>query len=426
MGGTSPGPSTEIRRLDPHLALLYASLFVVMVGYGSTLAVLPYHAQRVGALQNAEPDEVAFHLGLLTSVYALAQLIVGPAAGRIADRLGTSPVLLGGLFGLAVTQAAFGLTTSLAVLYVLRFAGGVAAAGLLVAATTAVADRTSLDGRTRAMAAYGTSVSLGLVAGPAMAGALSRPDINVGASWVRLDGYSLPFLFSALVTLAVLAYAAPRLRNNRRITSSWSNDGADADAPTGPLRLHVLLGLVATAQYGLAVFEGTFVLYARDRLAWTAGQASGAFVVCGLVMAVLQLPAASLLARVASPLTQVTTGFVLMGGGIAAVLVFETYAGVLSVIAVLAAGTALIIPNLASMVAANGRSGAGLALGWKSSASSLGQFLGPLIGGALIGLRSELPFLAAGGMLLAVAVGLAVIQSRARSGLRHPRRRPLI
>ena len=40
------------------------------------------------------------------------------------------------------------------------------------------------------------------------------------------------------------------------------------------------------SQFGLALFEGTFVLDGRDRLALSAAEASAAFMVCGLVMAV--------------------------------------------------------------------------------------------------------------------------------------------
>lgn len=406
-GTTRARPVVRRRTRDRQLGVLYASLFVVMAGYASALVVLPYHAQQIDGLRTASSDRVAFHVGLLTSVYALAQLVAGPGVGRLAARVGRPIVLIGGLLGIAITQAAFGLTTSLAALYLLRFAGGLAASGMIVAATTYVAERSSDTGRTRAMAAYGTSVSLGLVAGPALAAALSSPDIDVRAGWVRIDGYSMPFLFSALITLAVLVYAAPRLRTGSAAEPRTVELATtDAQVPTPGPRLRWLLGLVAISQGGLAVFEATFVLYARDRLALTAAQLSWGFIVCGLVMAVLQLPAAGLLARVASPLTQVTIGFGLMGAGVASILAVRTYGLALLMIGVLAAGAALIIPNLASMVAKDRGGGTVLALGWKSSASSLGQFVGPLAGGILIGIQRDLPFLVAGGLLLATAAGL--------------------
>ena len=131
-------------------------------------------------------------------------------------------------------------------------------------------------------------------------------------------------------------------------------------------------------------------------------------------MAVLQVPASGLLAKFATPLTQVTIGFALMGAGIAALLTSTSYPVVLAMIAVLSAGAALLIPNLSALVSIGSRSATGVALGWKSSASSLGQFLGPVVGGALIGRNEDLPFLMAGIMLISVAASLAIARSTAR------------
>jgi MFS family permease len=98
--------------------------------------------------------------------------------------------------------------------------------------------------------------------------------------------------------------------------------------------------------------------------------------------------------------------------GIAALLAADSFPVVLAMIAVLAAGAALVIPNLSALVATGARAGTGLALGWKSSASSLGQFLGPLVGGSLIGWQPNLPFQMAAMLLLGVAAVVAVAYRR--------------
>lgn len=397
------------------MRVLYACLFVVMVGYGSTLIVLPYHVQRIDALAGASPATVAFQVGLLTGIYALAQLLAGPLVGRLADVLGHRRTLIGGLGGLAATQAAFGLTVSLPLLYALRFFGGVAAAALIVAATAYVTDRTSRHDRTRGMAWFGTSVSLGLIAGPAMAGLLSRPGIDIGTGTFRIDGYSIPFLFSAALTVTTLGYARRRLAPAASRQDVAPDGTVEGNAPSNEVPpLRALLGLVTAAQYGLAIFEGTFVLYARNRLSLTAGQTSMAFVVCGAVMAVLQVPASGLLAKIAPPLSQVAIGFALMGAGITALLTTTSFPLVLAMVAVLAAGAALVIPNLSALVSIGSRQSTGVALGWKSSAGSLGQFLGPVVGGSLIARHQDLPFLLAGGLLLAVSAGVAIAHHRSR------------
>ena len=106
-----------------------------------------------------------------------------------------------------MTQALFGFVPWLWALYLLRVLGGVATSGMLVAASVFVADTTSPEDRTRGMAWFGTSVSLGLVAGPALGGLLSRPGFSIGRGALRLDGYSLPFIAAAALAVGVLAAA---------------------------------------------------------------------------------------------------------------------------------------------------------------------------------------------------------------------------
>ena len=70
------------------VAALLGCVFVVMIGYGMALTVLPVYTERIHELGRASSGLVAFHFGLLTSVFALAQLLAGPAVGRLGDRVG--------------------------------------------------------------------------------------------------------------------------------------------------------------------------------------------------------------------------------------------------------------------------------------------------------------------------------------------------
>jgi DHA1 family multidrug resistance protein-like MFS transporter len=410
------GPGRRGGQISRPLELLFACLLVVMIGYGITFTVLPFYAERIHGLTGIDQQAVAFHIGLLTSVYALAQLVASPVVGRLGDRIGRRPILLGGLAGMAVTQGVFGLTSSLAALYAIRVLAGVATAGALVTASAYVADLTSVRDRSRGMAGFGTAVSLGLVGGPLLGGVLSRPGFSFGAGWLRVDGYSLPFLVAGLLALGVLIVAwrgLPESQAAEPAVSDGELETADAHATQAWPGLGLLLSLVTASQFGLALFEGTFVLYARDRIGLVPEQASLAFMVCGLVMAVLQLLVVGSLARVVPPLIQVAAGFALMGAGVFALVTTRVFPVLLALIAVLALGTALVVPNLSALVSERSHRRAGAALGLKGSASSLGQFVGPLLGGILLGWRASSPFVVGGVLLL--AVGLAV-------GLSYPMR----
>ena len=377
-----------------------------MVGYGVTLTVLPYFAARIHRLAGVDDDSLAMHVGVLTGVYALAQLVGGPAIGRLTDRWGRRPTALVGLIGVGITQIAFGLVSSLWWLYGLRLVGGIAASLFTVAATTMVADWTDEASRLRGMARFGAAVSLGVVAGPLLGAVLNGVSLQL-LGW-DLDGYSLPFVIvgaSTLVIAAVLGWY---------VEESGDPAGRAAATRRFPRAALSALGLTLAAQFGLALFESTFVLYSRQRLAFTPGQTTQVFLVCGVVMAVLQLAAGGPLVSAVSPLAQIGVGFIGMAVGVAGLLAADSLAPVLVAVAVLAAGTALITPNVATLVADRADGALGLSFGMKSTASSVGQFLGPVVGGGLLAWRVTMPY-AATAFLLG-AIGVSTLARRAAPG----------
>ena len=57
--------------------ILYASIFLVGIGFSIIMPILPYYAESMGAS--------AFQLGLLMTVYALCQFIFAPVWGAYSD-----------------------------------------------------------------------------------------------------------------------------------------------------------------------------------------------------------------------------------------------------------------------------------------------------------------------------------------------------
>lgn len=77
------------------LPLLFAVMFLVMVGFGIIIPVIPFYAEELGA----SPTE----LGLLMAVYSLMQLLFAPMWGRVSDKIGRKPVIMIGIFGLGLS-----------------------------------------------------------------------------------------------------------------------------------------------------------------------------------------------------------------------------------------------------------------------------------------------------------------------------------
>jgi len=158
------------------LFVLLACVFVVMIGFGITLPVLPFYVERLAVEGGASRQTIVLHVGLLTGVYPLVQLIFAPLWGRWSDRIGRRPIVLVGIAGYVLAQVLFGLANSLWLLYAARTIGGILSSATLPVAAASVTDMTTEEERSRGMAWLGTAVSLGVVVGPALGGMLSRRD----------------------------------------------------------------------------------------------------------------------------------------------------------------------------------------------------------------------------------------------------------
>ncbi len=57
--------------MTKRLLVLFSCLFLVMIGFGITLPVFAFYAERLAVAGGASQREAAVHVGLLTGIYAL-------------------------------------------------------------------------------------------------------------------------------------------------------------------------------------------------------------------------------------------------------------------------------------------------------------------------------------------------------------------
>ena len=393
--------------MKKHLFVLLACLFVVMIGVGITMPVLPFYVERLALAEGATRQSVVLHVGLLTGVYALGQLVFAPIWGRLSDRVGRRPLIVIGIAGYVVAQVLFGLATSLWLLYAARILGGLLSSATLPVAAAYVADMTTDEERGRGMAWLGTAVSLGFVVGPALGGTLSRRDLHFNARYghLMIDSFSVPFFAAAFLGLLTL-FAAMRWLPESLSASAPRATGEESETEWQRLArsLGPLLGLALVGQFGLAIFEATFALYAQAKFNYGPVDVGAVFVVCGLVMTVFQVGAVGFLSGRVRELYQIGAGFALMGMSLALLVLARTRFSVFALVGLIALGTAFVSPNLSALISKRGRSRrSGVALGFQNAANSLGQASAPLLGGALFIWRKNAPYLLTGALLVAVA-----------------------
>jgi len=367
--------------------LILLSLFVVMLGYGILLPTLPYYTERLALKDNLDTDLINFHIGLLTSIYPLFQLIF---------------IIIVGLIGFVIMQLLTGLATSLTMLYVARIFGGIFTSSVIPVSNAYLSDITSEKRRTKIMGWSGVAISSGVIFGPVIGGFLSQTDLHLKYTigLLHLDRFSVPFLFAALLGLIVLFVVAKWLKNTTRVHTFTTQKASLRFTFTK--YFVVLLGLSFVIQFVVTLFETVFSIYGKDELGFNSNQIGIGFMLCGSIMAVLQPLFATYGEKFLSTKKQIALGLFISGLSLIVFPFFKNEYLVYVLIVVFAAGGAMVTPNLLSAVSLISKQNTGRNISIQSSTNSVGQILGPVLGTWLLAGGFYYPFIIAGSIVLAV------------------------
>jgi predicted MFS family arabinose efflux permease len=175
-------------------------------------------------------------------------------------------------------------------------------------------------------------------------------------------------------------------------------DARNAAGSPNAILLLALLGM-----FGLGSFEVAVALQGARVLGFDPGRIGVLFMVCSLVMVLVQVLVFSPLARRAGFGHIVAPAFVAMALGLLLLPVASAFSVVLTLAGLFAAGSGILIPMLAYRVSLQAHGAQGAALGKQTAAASLGQGLGSVAGGSLFGVAFQAPFWITAVLLLAGA-----------------------
>ena len=129
------------------------------------------------------------HIGLIYMVGSLVGLLFGPLLGKMADRFGRRPVILGSMASYPLIFLLFFVTRGYLVVYAIQALEGAAFVAIAAATTAYIADIITAEKRGWALGVYQQTISLGWVIGPPLGGFLSEA-----------IGFRTIFLVSAIIT----------------------------------------------------------------------------------------------------------------------------------------------------------------------------------------------------------------------------------
>ncbi|MEN3537963.1 MFS transporter [Microbispora sp. ZYX-F-249] len=149
---------------------LYAAGFTTAFGAHGIAANLAVTDDGAGAS--------LLRLGVLLALYDGAEIVLKPAFGTLADRIGPRPVLVGGLVAFVLASGAYALAAGpdgaagTWWLLAARLGQGAAASAFSPSASALVARLTPESARGRAFGSYGFYKSIGYTLGPLLGGAV--------------------------------------------------------------------------------------------------------------------------------------------------------------------------------------------------------------------------------------------------------------
>jgi len=354
------------------LPILFLVMFLVMVGFGIIIPVLPFYAKEIGA----NPTE----LGLLMAVYSLMQLIFAPIWGQVSDRIGRKPVMMIGITGLAISFFIQAISTQLWMLFAARILGGILSSANMPTAMAYVADITTEENRGKGMGIIGAATGLGFVFGPAIGGIFSKISLN------------MPFYLASGSSLITLVLVFILLKESKRNESETvQKRPAFWKALNGPTS--ILFFVQFLISLSLSGLEATFAYFASNKAGLDAIQLGYIFMIMGFGSALVQGGLVGRLTGRFGERVVIQGGMIVSAIGFGLILLVHSFTTAAIFLTIFGLGNGVIRPSVSSLLTKMSTSGHGRATGLLSSFDSLGRIIGPPLGGWLFSLTIGLPYI---------------------------------
>ena len=362
-----------------NLYILTFVLFVVMLGYGIVIPILPFYIESMGA--------GGMELGLLVASYAVMRLVFGPIWGGLSDRFGRKPILLIGILGYAVTMVWFGLATRLWMLFAARILSGILSSATAPTTLAFIGDSTPEKERGGGMGILGAAGGIGTILGPVFGGFLAG------------DSLSTPFFIAAGLSALSLLLAAIFLPESLPVEARQTSQGKErlidlkgwGRAINSPIGVPLALTFIATC--GLMIFANVFGLYGLERFDYGPEEVGIIMMALGLVSALTQGLLAGPATRHWGDTLVIKVGLLASAIAFGLMLLADNFATVILTTAFFALTASIQSPALLSLTSRRATVPQGIAMGLSNSFISLGRIVGPLFGGYIFDINILLPYL---------------------------------
>lgn len=355
------------------LVILLSNLFISFIGIGLVIPVMPTIMNEM-ALSGSI-------MGYMVAAFALAQLIVSPITGKWTDQFGRKKILIVGLLIFSISELLFGLGKTVEMLFLSRILGGISGAFIMPAVTAFIADITTESARPKALGYMSAAINTGFIIGPGIGGLLTE------------FGTRTPFFTAALLACIAAVISFLFLKEPKASESIKTSE----KIPTGVKRIFVPMYFFAFillffSSFSLASFESLFSLFVDHKFNFTPKDIALLVTGGGLVGALAQVILFDPLTKKLGEIGLVTYSLIVSALLVFSMTVVNTYWSVMLTSCIVFIGFDLIRPAITSYLSKHAGNEQGFVGGMNSMFTSLGNIMGPMIGGMLFDINFNYPY----------------------------------
>ncbi len=365
-------------RNNRNLLIIALIAIVNALGYGIIFPILYSYSKKFGLSD--------FQNGLLFAIFSVFQFISTPIIGRMSDKYGRKPLLVVSIAGTAISFFLMAFAPNALFLFIARALDGLTAGNIPVASAV-ISDTLEQKDRARGFGIIGAAFGFGFIFGPAISG-LTLP-----------FGEAVPFLIAggiSVIAVILTALILPETNKHRgEVKKGHIFDFKHLFHALFDENIGITLLITFIYMFSFSMFIYAFQPFSVKSLHLTAQQISLLFTMFGVIGLVMQLFVVQRVVKIFG-LKRTFSGALLFMA-IAFVAMFSSHSFLFFIFAsILLASTNSFTQPLTQTVLSqetDARS-QGTVLGLNSSYMSIGQILGPIVGGAIATFYLPLPFLA--------------------------------
>jgi len=353
------------------------NMFIAIGSFGIIIPILPAYLESINQGGTAA--------GLMIALFAGAQLVFSPIAGKWADQYGRRKMIIYGLIGLTISMFVFYIFNSIWWLYASRIIGGIGAALLVPAIFAYVADITTVAQRAKGNSLVSASMSLGIVIGPGVGGFLAD------------FGLKMPLLISALVSLVAVLFSVYILKESKttEIMDSSNDEESMVKKLTRSVNMPYFIPLVITLvmSLGLMAYESVLGLFVDNQYSATPQDIAIMVTSTGIVSVIAQLFIVDrIVARFGEGIVlNIFLGLSTMGFLLS--LFASNYPFFFGITLIIFLATSILRPVLNTLISKMADNEQGFAMGMNNAYMSIGNILGPTLAGLLYDVNIFYPFI---------------------------------